>query len=342
MSNINIKPDTSKVPEYEQKDSQIECFGLTFRLYKHYLAPNIPQFVESSQWLKEHYTPSKDEIWIVSYPKCGTTLTQQICHEIMHCVHTNSVQSSNHAYYKDTSGMHGVSGWIESQRARGQDVFDQRLMDTKYTKRIWKTHASLNHFPSKQMPNKMIIIARNPKDCLTSYYHHVKNAKASNVYDFKKGFDEMFMIWCLGLVENNSFFEFYQKYWTFYQQHQSNKAKDGTCILWLYYEDFVDSDDAKREQIKKLIKFMNVEDLVHSKEDIDKILLNSSVQKMSKQYENYVVKDFVRKGKCGDWKNYFNETQSQLIDNLISVRFNNTDFKYYKDLKNKKEYLCLN
>ena len=69
------------------------------------------------------------------------------------------------------------------------------------------------------------------------------------------------------------------------------------------------------------------------------IMNGSSIKRMRKQYENAAIKNFVRKGKIGDWKNWFNHEQSQIIDALIKVHFNGTQFKYYKDLMERKTYL---
>ncbi len=145
------------------------------------------------------------------------------------------------------------------------------------------------------------------------------------------------MIWSLGLMEGNSYFTFYKQYWDFYNL---NKEKH-MDVLWLNYEDFVESDDSKRKQIHKLINFIGIDEFVNRDMDIDNIMRNTSVSKMKKQYENYVVNDFVRKGVCGDWKNHFNDVQNKLINGLIDVTFNDTEFKYYKDLKDKKPYICL-
>ena len=68
----------------------------------------------------------------------------------------------------------------------------------------------------------------------------------------------------------------------------------------------------------------------------------TSIGTMRKQYTEggmVTIKDFVRKGGIGDWKNLFNDQQSKIIDAMLKVYFNGTEFKYYKDLMGKKEYL---
>ena len=263
---------------------------------------------------------------------------------------TGSNSNGPHSYYKSANNKYGISEWIENKRGMGPpsefngqtlNKFNQHLLSTKNTIRLWKCHAPLQYLPCKSLPKRMIIVTRNPKDTLVSYYHHVINGNKSGVYNFDGTFNEMLMIWCLGLVENNSWFTYYKDYWRFYTDLDFAKKDKDVNILWLNYEDFVVNDDSKREQIWKLIRFLQVDDMVEfTEKDVDDILINSSVKKMKKQYEGYVVKDFIRKGVNGDWKNYLNDRQNEIMDNLIRVHFNDTEFKYFNDLQDGAEYIC--
>ena len=99
--------------------------------------------------------------------------------------------------------------------------------------------------------------------------------------------------------------------------YKSNAAAAGPCeILWLYYEDLAVDDDSKKNQIMRIIEFLGVQDVVNTKGDIEGILRNTTVSKMKKQYENAVVRNFVRNGRIGDWKSYLNKEQSQAIDGM--------------------------
>ena len=40
-----------------------------------------------------NFTPRKDDIWILTYPKCGTTLTAEILWQIAHGVQLDSEES---------------------------------------------------------------------------------------------------------------------------------------------------------------------------------------------------------------------------------------------------------
>ena len=111
------------------------------------------------------------------------------------------------------------------------------------------------------------------------------------------------------------------------------KDKHSDCeIYWLYYENLVQDEDVKRKEIKNLIEFIGVNDNVGSKEDIDKIIHGSNIDKMKQQFTGFFVKDFVREGGIGNWKKHLSDEQSEIMDALMKVHFNGTDFKYYNEL----------
>ena len=171
----------------------------------------------------------------------------------------------------------------------------------------------------------MIIVSRNPKDAAVSFYNHVRN---HTKYRYRYDFDTFFSIFVSGLcVNGSSYFDFYREYWQFYKERK-------TDVLWLNYEDFVISSASKKKQIQKIIDFIGVSDAIDwNEEDLDMILMNSSVDQMKKQYDGFFIENLVRSGTRGDWKNYLSEAQSEIIDNLLTQHFHTApDFKYYQEL----------
>lgn len=138
---------------------------------------------------------------------------------------------------------------------------------------------------------------------------------------------------------SNCYFAYYRRYWDFYKSSPDHGPRDQCQVLWLYYEDLVVDDESKAQQIARLIEFIGVQDVVNSKEDIESIMRNTTVRKMKKQYENAVVKDFVRNGRIGDWQSHLSEEQSQIVDGMLRVNFNGCDNKYMRDLQTQEAYL---
>ena len=313
--------------------TQLDCSGLDHTIYNNCLYPGAPFYkAKGLPWLQENYEPTDNEIYVVTYPKTGTTLTQQICHQIMECYY-HKTKSQDAAYYGQEEGHHSHAAWIDLLRDRGQEGFHKYIAATKNTMRFWKTHTVLEELPFKGLPKKMIICCRNPKDALVSFYHHYKNKKRA---PYTGTFDTFFTLYIAGLVESNSYFDYYRKYW---QVFKRNMEKKETEIYWLNYEDLVESEQSKRNEIRKLIKFIGVDDVVHSEQDLHRIMNRTSMRKMQDQYRDFGISNFVRKGAIGDWKNYLSEEQNEIMDALIKLHFHGTDFKYYRDLQEEKRYL---
>ena len=68
---------------------------------------------------------------------------------------------------------------------------------TKDTVRFYKTHSKLEYLPCKKLPKKMIVIQRNPKDNIVSFYHHIKNYKKAK---YTKDFNTFYLLWISGLI----------------------------------------------------------------------------------------------------------------------------------------------
>ena len=152
-------------------EKELNVFGINHALYKSSLfAPSPFYNIDSLKWLKKNYEPTDNEIFIVTFPKTGTTLTMQICHEIMKCYY-NKTKSIHDIYYADSKGKYAVSEWIEIKHNQTNDAFNKFIEKTKNSKRFWKTHNDFNNLPFKSLPKKMIIVCRNPKDALVSFYY---------------------------------------------------------------------------------------------------------------------------------------------------------------------------
>merc|ERR1712129_586168 len=214
------------------------------------------------------------------------------------------------------------------------ETFDEIIKQTANTKRFWKTHALLEHFPSICLPKKMIIVCRNPKDVAVSFYHHTKN---NGYLQYEGNFDTFFTMFVAGICGNDCYFKFYKAYWNLY----CNQASNETEILWINYEDLVQSEASKEIQIRKLVEFIGLDEPLCD-EDIARILDKTSLNAMKQQYntDKEKIKHFVRKGEIGDWKNYFSKEQDEIMDTIMRMHFHGTDFKFYQDLEAGAEYLC--
>ena len=104
-----------------------------------------------------HYMQWPKDLFISTYPKCGTTWTQHITYLILH----DGIPLPPHQQMDIV--------WPHLEEVGKEFVRDRATIAGGY--RLIKTH-----FPYRMTPMnsraKYIYVARNPKDCVVSFYHH--------------------------------------------------------------------------------------------------------------------------------------------------------------------------
>lgn len=279
-----------------------------------------------------NYIPKPGQLFIVSFPKCGMTLMQQIIFLIF-----NKGKPAS-----DFGKVMKNSPYLE---LNGADAVD--FMDGPGAIKI---HLPFNLAPYSP-DAKYIYVARNPRDCCVSFYHHTKNGE---LYNFSDGtFDEFFDLFVNGQVEGGDYFDHLLSWY---------RHKDDPNVHFVTYENL---KTAKRNEIMKIAKFMGDEhydNLLENKDILENVLKYSSFQYMknivhdhlkelsekpklihedvplpsgSKAFREYMKNhphlsvtfkgEFIRKGIIGDWKNHFSPEQERRMDEKIKKKFGNSD-----------------
>jgi len=249
----------------------------------------------------------EDDIWIVTYPKCGTTWTQEMLWMIVNDVDQEKGQLPlftrtpflemgciTLGKTRDFSGL-GIPENVKS-------MLEASLKDAiSYTedlqgRRVIKTHMPLEFLPPKILEKcKVVYVARNVKDCAVSYFHHNVHVQP---HDFQGSFSDFVNVFEKELV-------FYGSYW--HHVLGGWKKRDNKNLKFIWFEEM--KADQKRV-IEELCTFLDhplsedkVETLVeHLK--FENIRKNPAIN--PPKPEGYKF-DFIRKGVVGDWKNYFTE-----------------------------------
>lgn len=98
------------------------------------------------------YRPSADDVFIATFPKCGTTWTQQI----LHALRTRGSM--------DFDEITAVVPWLEMAHALGMDPNAPQVAQPK----VFKTHLSYEEVPKG---GRYVHVMRDPLDVLVSHYH---------------------------------------------------------------------------------------------------------------------------------------------------------------------------
>ncbi|CAN7988224.1 unnamed protein product [Ixodes hexagonus] len=220
------------------------------------------------------YKPEEGDIILDTFPKSGTHWVVQILK----------------ASYEVCKGVAPGSCFLEKFGLDGTLKAGRP--------RIVYTHLPLSLLPFSPSA-KYIYVARNPKDCCVSFYHHTKNISA---YGFQDGtFDEFFEIFVDGLTDFGNYYESVRSWYA---------KRDEPNVLLLTYES-LHADI--RGSVLKIAGFVDQALAVELARDEDKmqaVLEKSNVDRMKNEFPI----QFVRKGVVGDWKNYFSAEQSRKLE----------------------------
>ncbi|XP_013791462.1 sulfotransferase family cytosolic 1B member 1-like [Limulus polyphemus] len=282
------------------------------------------------------YKPRPDDIFIVTFARCGTTWMQHIVHLILHKGEPfeSFLEFNRASPFLEMTGLEAV----ENMPRPG----------------AIKTHLPFTVLPFNQEA-KYIYIARNPKDCCVSNFYHMTTMRFSPMKDIKfEDFSESFLQR-----------EIYSKHLLSWYKH-----RDDPNILFLTFEEMKPDT---RGIILKVAKFLGSQyyDMLRLDEEImNKIIFHSSfdeMKKLNKQMDVFAEKDpeeikkdpsmpdylkkmflnrpkpmqgetktpisFVRKGIIGNWKDHFTHDQARHFDEKFAESVKDTDImKIWKDL----------
>lgn len=118
-----------------------------------------------------------DDIWVISYPKTGTTWTQEmvwmLCNDLDYKTATSVTLNERHHFIE----FEALSGFSAEHVVR-------TVSPAKHapSPRMLKSHLPIHLLPRQlwSVKPKIVYVARNPKDTAISYYHHLKNLQGCN------------------------------------------------------------------------------------------------------------------------------------------------------------------
>mgnify|MGYP003387148826 CR=1 FL=1 len=232
------------------------------------------------------YCAKSEDIFVCSYPKCGTTWLQNVVYLILN----DGVPLSPNQF---------LPRLFPHLEEVGKAICNQLP-----TPRLIKTHLPFSITPHNSKA-RYLYIARNPFDCAVSFFHHTRGFPQH--YDFLDGeFEDFFECFITGEVDFGDYFDNLIPWY---------KRKDDKNILFITYESM--KADSYRS-IMAIGDFLGVEGF-KNKEMIDSIIKYSSFEVMQQNQTRWAslrsetVEPFIRKGIVGDWVNYFTPKQTRRL-----------------------------
>jgi len=176
------------------------------------------------------------DVWIVTYPKCGTTVMQEMLWQMSRGVDRSAFKI--HLWGRSPFLDMCVLNLHEFDTSTPMGQMQHRIIresvqwardQPEEMPRIIKTHLPLSMLPPNLLNTaKVVYVARNPRDCCVSYYHH--QTLFEEGYRFTGEFEDFARLFREGLLN-------YGDYWSHLKAAWANRSHENFKMVW--YEDIV-------------------------------------------------------------------------------------------------------
>nr|XP_002127351.2 cytosolic sulfotransferase 3-like [Ciona intestinalis] len=309
-------PDVQPVVDYFVNDGFMQPKLTEWKGYKMY---GIGFNMNTVKWVYENWTPWKDDVIVASFQKIGTTWASYIVRQL-YFRHDEKLMAM-------TKNMAMPTIYLET----GLPVKFELLEKLPWKKRVLATHVPtplLNLEKIKSAGAKIICTIRNPKDQMVSWYHMTlkfpMNPNATKYFEmYPKDWNHFFDLCFAGKqLLGNKKGEWYMEHLLSWYPHRNDSN-----VLFVFYEDLIQYQE---REIKRIADFLGV---AVSDQDVSSIAKETSFESLKeKSNASEKLADLFRKGKVGDWKNYFTVAQSEKMDALVKEKLADTDIKFIYEL----------
>ena len=234
------------------------------------------------------YRARPEDIFVSTYPKCGTTWMQHIVHLVLQ------------------RGEPLAADRRLTEAIPHLEEVGSRFVETLPEPRVIKTHLPFAMTPWHPQA-RYVYVARNPFDCVVSFFHHTRGFPQH--YDFADGtFDDYFECFLAGEVD---FGDYCENVGSWYAR------RDDDNLLLLTYERMLADP---RGALVAVGEFLGPRGAaVREAGVLDAILHHSSFAAMSRDQDRWSSRrpqgmpPFVRKGIVGDWATHLSPAQARRL-----------------------------
>jgi hypothetical protein len=248
----------------------------------------------------QRYRAAPGDIFVATYPKCGTTWMQYIVYLLLHGAEPLPAGKRLDAVFPhlEEIGAEAVGALPEP--------------------RLIKTHLPFERTPW-HAGARYIVVARNPFDCAVSFYHHTRGFVRH--YDFADGtFEDFFECFIRGEVDFGDYFDHLASWLP--HEHDAN-------VLFLTYEQMLADP---RAAVVAVGAFLGgaAASVAADAALVARIVAASSFDSMSRNQRRWSserpanMPEFVRKGVVGDWAQEFSGEQARRLAAKFAERTRGT------------------
>ena len=248
----------------------------------------------------QRYRAAAGDVFVATYPKCGTTWMQYIVYLLLHGAEP----------LRSGERLDALFPHLEEVGAEAVGALP--------SPRLIKTHLPFERTPSHPGA-RYIYVARNPFDCAVSFYHHTRGFVRH--YDFADGtFDEFFECFVRGEVDFGDYFDNLMSWLP--------RASDPN-VLFLTYERMLADPPAAVAAVGAFLAGAAAR-VAAQPALVARIVAASSFDSMSRDQRRWSserpanMPEFVRKGVVGDWTQQFSREQARRLAAKFAERTRGT------------------
>lgn len=299
---------------------------------KKYFFPN--RYIEQGEGFY-NFKVRPDDTWVLSYPRSGTTWTQELVWLLSNNLDfetaENNLLADRFPFLEFSMFNHPevTNEFIKLNEgnAKRQDLCRQIAMPGyEVLNNLSSPRFIKSHFPLSLLPEildigcKIIYVARNPKDVAVSWYHLNRAIKTQG---YQGNFEEFWNYFQDNLTPWSPYWEHLKEAWT--QRHHPN-------LLFIFYEEM---QQDLFQAILKIAKFLGKtytnEEIWRLTEylDIANFRNNPMVNSVElRDCQIITAGSFIRRGQSGFWNNTFTPELEAKADTWIEENLKKTDLVF--------------
>lgn len=235
------------------------------------------------------YQAAASDVFVSTYPKCGTTWMQHIVWLLAH------------------GGRPLGADERMTEAFPHLEEVGRELVERLPAPRLIKTHLRFEMTPQHPQA-RYVWVARNPFDCAVSFFHHTRGFVQH--YDFADGtFDDYFECFIEGRIDFGSYFEHLASW---------GARRDEPNLLFTTFEAMRADPRAAVMQVGRFLGGP-FEASVDDPAVLERVLEHSSFASMREDQQRWSsarpvdAPPFVRKGVVGDWESCFSSEQAHRL-----------------------------
>ncbi|KAL3971642.1 NLR family CARD domain-containing protein 3 [Sarotherodon galilaeus] len=235
----------------------------------------------------------EDDIMLVAYPKCGFNWMVGVMRKVIAAA----------------TGVKSESKIPPLMEFYGPE--NLKKVDEAPSPRFLGTHLHPDNIPASfyEKKTKILVVFRNPKDTMVSFYHF---SNSNPALPSAKSWDTFYSQFMSGEVAWGSYFD-HALGW--------EKKMDDPNVMVVTYEEM--KQDLS-ESIRKVSSFYGFSLTDAQVQQIADASTFKAMKESSASSHGNMGNVFFRKGEVGDWKNHFTPEQSREMDEVFNKRLAGT------------------